>query len=154
MTGILSIKIVHVGSYTVQFNIKCNSAKELGSHFNIYKEQISRTRLYQIGCVQQLRLIKHTSNLYLVSINRTKAGFRCLYNQGSTQSINKLEDKKIHIFYIKKKNYRSHKCLWRQRKIQSPLKDGKEEESSNGTLNAKRVLLHKTNFLGFCFIYQ
>lgn len=52
VTGILSIKFVHVGSYTVQFNIKCNSAKELGSHFNIYKEQISRTRLYQIGCVQ------------------------------------------------------------------------------------------------------
>lgn len=30
-------------------------------------------------------------------------GFRCLYNQGSTHGINKLEDKKIHIFYIKKK---------------------------------------------------
>lgn len=38
MVGILSIKIIHVGSYTVQFNIKCNSAKELGSHFNIYKK--------------------------------------------------------------------------------------------------------------------
>lgn len=110
-TGILSIKIVHVGSYTVQFNIKCNSAKELGSHFNIYKEQISRTRLYQIGCVQQLRLIKHTSNLYLVSIKRTKVGFRCLYNQGSTQGINKLEDKKNSHFLHLKKNYRSHKCL-------------------------------------------
>lgn len=111
MTGILLIKIVHVGSYTVQFNIKCNSAKELGSHFNIYKEQISRTRLYQIGCVQQLWLIKHTSNLYLVSIKRTKVGFRYLYNQGNTQDINKMGAKKIHILYIKKKNYRSHKCL-------------------------------------------
>lgn len=38
MMGILSIKIIHVGSCTVQFNIKCNSAKELGSHFNIYKK--------------------------------------------------------------------------------------------------------------------
>lgn len=115
VTGILSIKIVHVGSYTVQFNIKCNSAKELGSHFNIYKEQISRTRLYQIGCVQQLWLIKQTSNLYLVSIKKTRVGFRYLYNQGNTQGINKLGEKKIHILYIKK-NYRSHKCLWRQKK--------------------------------------
>lgn len=39
VTDILSIKNVHVGAYTVQFNIKCNSAKELGSHFNIYKEE-------------------------------------------------------------------------------------------------------------------
>lgn len=38
MMDILSIKIIHVGSYIVQFNIKCNSAKELGSHFNIYKK--------------------------------------------------------------------------------------------------------------------
>lgn len=38
MMGSLSIKIIHVGSYTVQFNIKCNSAKELGSHFNIYRK--------------------------------------------------------------------------------------------------------------------
>lgn len=102
MTGILPIKIVHVGSYTVQFNIKCNSAKELGSHFNIYKEQISRTRLYQIGCVQQLWLIKHTSNLYLVSMKRTKVGFRYLYNQGNTQGINKLGRKKFTFSTLKK----------------------------------------------------
>lgn len=128
MTGIFLSKIVHVGSYTVQFNIKCNSAKELGSHFNIYKEQISRTRLYQIGCVQQLWLIKHTSNLYLVSIKRTKTGFRYLYNQGNTQGINKLGGKKIHILYIKKKLQVSQMSLkTKNKKFQSPLKDGKED---------------------------
>lgn len=82
------------------FNIRWNPAKELGSHFNIYKGRISRTRLHEIGCVQQLQLIKHTSNWYLVSIKRTRDSG--LYNQACTHGINKLEDKRIHIFYIKK----------------------------------------------------
>lgn len=64
-----------------------------------------------------------------------------------------IEDKKIHIFYIKKKLQISQMSLKTKKKSQSPLKGGKEE-IWNGTLNVKRVLLHKTNFLGFCFIYQ
>ena len=58
-------------------------------------------------------------------------GFRCLYNQGSTHGINKLEDKKIHIFYIKKKLQISQmsfkkkkkkiKVLWRMGKKKSEM---------------------------------
>ena len=73
-------------------------------------------------------------------------GFRCLYNQGSTHSINKLEDKKIHIFYIKKKLQISQMSLKTKKKKWSPLKDGKEE-IWNGTLNVKEFYFTRPIFL-------
>lgn len=52
-------------------------------------------------------------------------GHRWLYTRVSTQSINKLEDKRIHIFYIKK--LQISQMSLKTPKIQSPLKGVKEE---------------------------
>ena len=75
--------------------------------------------------------------MYLVSIKRAMVGFRCLYNQGNTHGINKLEDKKFTFSTLKKLQISQMSLKTKKKKINVLWRMGKKQEGRpSGSLSS------------------